>query len=417
MLTSGMRRLLGLGGAGILAIGVGATAATAAAHSRNFFKRERPPVLFVAAGSSGPGFGFGCSAAAFSSISAAVSAAPSGATIIVCPGTYAEDVTVEKPLTIEGIHATVAPDGSDASPLTPLTGGNNGFTVLSPWVTVRGFTVTGASSDGIAVFGDHARIEDNVVTDNGLGDTNNPGNGIDLDGSSFSRVSGNTVSGSGNGGIQLANDPDAAGLSTVCSALEISCAGITGTATHDVVVHNNVNNNPYACGILLVDHDGTDGSAANLTDGIYDNVVARNSVVDNADQGYGAGILLASEVPGGAVYDNLITRNDVSGNGLAGLTLHSHLGGVNQDLNGNVIIRNDFGTNNTKDEEASDPQTTGVFIGSEDHLDITVAQNTIHNDYYGVFTASPNGVTVHGLNTNHYVADTIAWYASSSYSG
>jgi hypothetical protein len=393
----------------MLVVGLTATAVTAS---------PRPPAtLYVGAGHSGLGHGFGCRHAGFSTISAAVAAARSGATIIVCPGTYVEDVTVEKPLTIEGRNATVAPAASDSSPLTPLTGGNNGFTVLSPWVTVRGFTVEGASSDGIAVFGDYARIEGNAVTNNGLGDPSNPGNGIDLDGSSYSTVSGNTVSGSGNGGIQLANDPDAAGLSTVCPALGISCNGITGTATHDSVVHNNVNNNPNACGILLVDHDGTDGSTANLADGIYDNVVQGNTVLDNALLGYGAGILLATEVPGGAVYDNLITGNDVSGNGLAGLTLHAHLPGVHQDLNGNVIIGNDFGTNNTKDEEPSDLQTTGVFIGSEDHLDITVADNIIHNDYYGVFTASPNRVTVHGLASNLYVHDTLRWYALDSYSG
>ena len=40
-----------------------------------------------------------------------------------------------------------------------------------------------------------------------------------------------------------------------------------------------------------------------------------------------------------------------------------------------------------KGEEPSDLQTTGVFIGSEDHLEITVEGNVIHDDYYGVFTA------------------------------
>ncbi len=363
------------------------------------------------------GHGFGCANPEYSTISAAVAAANPGATIIVCPGTYTEDVTIEKPLTIDGWAATVAPSASDTSPVTPFTGGNNGFTILNPWVTISGFTVEGASSDGLMVVGDHATITNNTVENNGLLDTNNPGNGIDLDGSSYSTVSHNTVSGSGNGGIQLANDPDAIGLSTLCPALGISCNGITGTATFDTVIDNNVNNNPYACGILLVDHAGTDGSTPDLANGIHNDVVAGNSVQDNADQGYGAGILLASEVPGGSVYSNLVIGNDVAGNGLSGLTLHAHLLGENQDLNGNVIVGNDFGTNNTKDEEPSDLQTTGVFIGSEDHLDITVQGNLIHNDYYGVFTASPNGVTVNGLAFNHYVDDTVPWFASSSYSG
>src|ERR1700677_2440962 len=140
MLNRSVRRLLSLGGAAMLVVGLIATAATAS---------PRPPAtLYVGAGHSSSGHRSGCNHAGFSTISAAVVAARSGATIIVCPGTYVEDVTVEKPLTIEGRSATVAPAVGDSSPLTPLTGGNNGFTVLSPWVTVSGFTVEGASSDG-----------------------------------------------------------------------------------------------------------------------------------------------------------------------------------------------------------------------------------------------------------------------------
>jgi parallel beta-helix repeat protein len=432
MLHKGAQLIIGFFAAFTLFIGLTASVA-AASPSPGFFQSGPQSTLYVAPGApvtptpdvSGGNAGFGnnnyghgsgCSNAEFSTISAAVAAANPGATIIVCPGTYTEDVTIEKPLTLIGSAATVAPSSSDSSPLSPLTGGNNGFTVLSPGVTISGFTVEGAGSDGLAVIGDHATIKNNIVTDNGLGDPSSPGNGIDLDGSSYSTVSGNTVSGSGNGGIQLANDPDAIGLSTICSALGISCNGITGTATYDSVIGNNVNNNPNACGILLVDHDGGDGPTANLADGIHNDVVQGNQVLNNALQGYGAGILLATEVPGGAVYNNLVSGNNVAGNGLAGLTLHSHMG-ANQDLNGNVIIGNNFGTNNTKDEEPSDLQTTGVFIGSENHLDITVFFNVIHNDYYGVFTASPDGVTVNGLAANAYVHDTVEWFASNSYTG
>jgi hypothetical protein len=39
----------------------------------------------------------------YSTISAAVAAAPAGSTVMVCPGTYAEQVTISEPLTLEGI--------------------------------------------------------------------------------------------------------------------------------------------------------------------------------------------------------------------------------------------------------------------------------------------------------------------------
>ena len=66
-----------------------------------------PATLFVPAG--------------YPTIGAAVAAAPPGYRIIVGPGTYPEDVTLTKPLTIMGHHATI-----DATNL------NNGFTVLRP---------------------------------------------------------------------------------------------------------------------------------------------------------------------------------------------------------------------------------------------------------------------------------------------
>jgi len=347
-----------------------------------------------------------CGHGGYPTITAAVNAVAPGGIVHVCPGTYVEDVTVNQPVTIQGFDATVAPDPSDSSRLTASTGQNNGFTVLSPGVTISGFTVTGATGDGILVLGDHALIEGNTVLDNGLSASAPPGNGINLDGSSYSTVRHNTVSGSGNGGIQLANDPDAAGITS---------QGVTGTATHDVVVGNDVVENPYACGILLVDHAGSSGVWPD-TKGIYDNVIQGNVVLNNAIKGYGAGILLATGAPGGAVYDNVVSGNEVAGNGLAGLTLHSHLSG--QDLNGNVIVGNDFGTNNLKGlyEEPSDPQTTGVFVGSKDPLTITVQDNTIHDDYYGVFTAGPS-VTVDGLSTNTFTNVTTSSGSTPVYIG
>ena len=53
---------------------------------------------------------------------------------------------------------------------------------------------------------------------------------------------------------------------------------------------------------------------------------------------------MATGAPGGAVYDNVVEYNYVAGNGLSGVTVHSHSPG--EDLNGNVIKGNVIGTNN-----------------------------------------------------------------------
>src|SRR5690348_8888509 len=55
--------------------------------------------------------GTGCASATFTSISAAVAAAPSWGKVVACPGTYHEDVLVQKPLELEGYGATINAKG------------------------------------------------------------------------------------------------------------------------------------------------------------------------------------------------------------------------------------------------------------------------------------------------------------------
>jgi len=341
---------------------------------------------------------------AFPSISAGLAAVAIGGTVYVCPGTYTEDVVVTKSVTLLGVGATVAPSASDTSPLSGIVG-NNAFTVLSDFVTIRGFTVEGATGDGILVIGDHALID--AVT--ALGNGND---GINVDGSSYSTVQNSTVSDNA-GGIELANDPATFPPGAVAA---LGVHGSSLTASYDTVSGNQVVGNPHACGILLVDHAGVSDAL-----GIHDNLVTGNVVVNNALSGFGAGILLASSVPGGAVWNNTVTDNTVSGNGLSGVTVHAHLSG--QNLNGNVITQNVIGTNNVRGGapyflEPSDPQTTGIFIGSNSPILITVTGNTISNDVYGIFEAGrPFYLNVLGATSNTFTHVAIPIGRSVTYFG
>lgn len=328
---------------------------------------------------------------AYPTISAGVDAVSPGGIVAVCPGTYTEDVVITKPVTLIGLGATVQPDASDTSPVAQLVGGNDAFTVLASNVTITGFTVQGATADGILVMGDRARIEHVTAQ-------NNTVNGINVDGSSRTTVRGNTITANG-GGIELANDPEAAG---------VSMPGSSGTASYDVISGNKVYGNPAACAIYLVDHAG------NGADGIHDNVISGNTVTDNATKGFGAGILLASPVPGGSVYDNTITGNTISGNGLPGVALHSHLPG--QNFSGNSVVGNTIGQNNILGLESDDTLTTGVFIGSQDPLDISVAHNTISDDHYGVFTAGQS-ITVSGGTSNTFTNVDVPFGSAPAFTG
>ena len=80
----------------------------------------------------------GCRHAGFTTIGSAVAAANPGDTVFVCPGTYAEDVQVTKPLQLQGYGATIN-----------ATGLTNGIVITSSYVGVSGFKVTGALAEGI----------------------------------------------------------------------------------------------------------------------------------------------------------------------------------------------------------------------------------------------------------------------------
>ena len=139
-----------------------------------------------------------CGAPSYTTITAAVAAAHPGGTVIACPGDYSEDVIVQQPVTIVGRGATVDPGSATNSPFYGEIG-NNAFTVVVPNVTIEDFTVTGASGDGILSAGNQSTFRDNLAENNG-------GTGIDLNGSSWSTISGNTAVNDVGGGYYLTND-------------------------------------------------------------------------------------------------------------------------------------------------------------------------------------------------------------------
>ena len=90
-----------------------------------------------------------CPAATFSTIQAAVTAASSGDTIQVCAGTYNENVSITKSLTLLGAQSGVDARGRSAaeSIVTPAAPGTATFTIaFSGLITVDGFSFVGGSA-------------------------------------------------------------------------------------------------------------------------------------------------------------------------------------------------------------------------------------------------------------------------------
>jgi parallel beta-helix repeat protein len=199
------------------------------------------------------------------------------------------------------------------------------------------------------------------------------GEGIHLMGSSFSVIAGNVSTGN-SGGILLSDE--------------------TGPTAHNRITGNVVTDNLYDCGVTLAGHNpgaAPNGVPAPKAAGIFGNLIGWNTITGNGTKGEGAGVVMATPLPGGAVYDNVIEHNKISKNGLSGVTVHSHVPG--QDLNGNVVTGNLIGVNNTVGDTDFAPhvdtETTGVLVGTVGPLSISVTGNVIVGNHFGIWTTGP----------------------------
>jgi nitrous oxidase accessory protein NosD len=324
--------------------------------------------VYVSPTGSSSGADTSCRTAGYSDINAAVAAAGSGGTVVVCRGTYRTQVVVTTPLNLEGRPgATINAKGQPPLKIgkTKLPG-SIGIGVLGASdVRVSGFHVSGAGFDAILVgLSSHVWVWDNVLTGNG--DV-----GVDVNGSSWSAVSHNISKNNGGGGFLIADD--------------------IGPTSHNAIIGNIARNNPGGCGVIVAGHS---------TAGVTDNLVAGNWLSHNGtlkSVGGGAGVVIATEVPGETLSGNTVIGNHIWGNGLAGVTIHAHLPG--QNLNGTRIIGNWISTNNTlgdpiglarapsskKNVAKPDPRTTGILVGTASAIKVQIAGNHITFNHYGIF--------------------------------
>jgi nitrous oxidase accessory protein NosD len=326
-----------------------------------------------------------CSTARYSDINAAITAASSGGTVVVCKGTYHTQAIVSKPLNLIGKSGAVI-NAKGQKPLaigTTKLPGSIGIGVLATKnVRVSGFKVVDAGFDAILVaLSSHVLVTGNVLLHNG--DV-----GVDINGSSWSQATHNISDSNTGGGFLLADD--------------------IGPNSHNEVSWNVASDNPGGCGVIVAGHS---------TFGVTDNLIAHNLLSYNGtlkSSGGGAGVVIATEVPGEKVTDNTVTGNIIYGNGLAGVTIHAHLPG--QNLNGNRITGNWIGTNNTlgdpidlttsptstKNVAVPDTRTTGILVGSASPISVQISKNYISGNHYGIFLEGVGKVVHASLRGNYF---------------
>lgn len=359
-----------------------------------------------------------CSSAGFSSINTAITDAASGDTVMVCPGTYHEAVSISgKVIHLVGEQATIAPTASPPSQGVVIDGSATSGSSL------RGFTITGAQLEGVLVEAtSDVSIVDNNVTANDQAcmpqsGTNDCGEGLHLRAVSDSSVLSNTVS-HNTGGIHITDGVPSGSI----GATAFGYTSPSGPSYGNLIAGNRVIDNVWDCGISLPSHnsfavnaspgipgtvaDGAPGTSNPTLGGVYDNTITENVIVGNGTASPGAGVLFAAPFPGTASYGNTATDNVILNNGNSGVTIHSHA--PFQDVNGNVIENNQIGRNNLLgDSDAGDPLTTGVLVFSDASAGASPVQGTvitnnhIVNDTDGIFLANASGTTT---TPNHYSA-------------
>jgi Right handed beta helix region len=330
-----------------------------------------------------------CKTARYRDINTAIAAVGAGGTVVVCAGTYDEQVVVTKSLKLFGRGATIDAKGQKPLKIGPQPlPGSIGIGVLgTSGVQVRGFRVTGAGFDAILV----AASSNVLVSGNylwGNGDV-----GVDINGSSHTQAIHNYSTRNEGGGFLVADD--------------------IGASSHNVVGWNTATRNPGGCGVIVAGHS-TAGVRGTV---VIDNWLSHNGTLKSS--GGGAGVVIASEVPGETVANTIVEDNHIWGNGLAGVTVHVHE--PNQHFNGTQIKGNWIGQNNTlgdpidlfastaknaKNFAVPDPRTTGILAATASSVTGTlIANNHISDNHYGVFLEALSTVktaNVAGLGTNRF---------------
>lgn len=365
-------------------------------------------VLFITASQSAvaathcvnPAGSGGC----YKTISLAVSHAAAHDVINVWPGTYKEDVIIGMPLSLIGsgagksvIDATGLPDGVFVD--------GYDHPGLSQ-VIVAGFTVKNAQFEGVLVVSaSDVTVRENTIESNdkvgpmftgaALGcpgqpafetdETGDCGGGLHLIGVSDSVVSSNLMTEDGDG-ILLSDE--------------------TAPSHDNLIIHNIARNNALECGIVFGSHPPVGSSAPYYAPhyGIYHNTVVANISADNGVQVGGAGMGLFSDGNGpGRVSGNVIIHNSLTGNGIGGVSLHSHVGPAfgapADDMDGNQIIGNYIAGNLADTDDTATPGRVGINInsggGGSPVTGTIISQNVIRDEDVDIALNTPATVSIH----------------------
>jgi parallel beta-helix repeat protein len=328
-----------------------------------------------------------CPDANFTKIQDAVNAASPGDTIIVCPGTYTENIDVNKD------HLTIrSEEGAETTIVQAVNSDDHVFEIAGDYVNITGFTVIGATGHYIAgiylYYADYCNIINNNILDNNLGIylcysrndsvTNNvfKNDGILIFGyntpSHYNThtMEGNTINGKplyyykNTNGIRVPEDAGEVILAS-CSDMTIeninvsySTVGIELAYTTDSkILHNVISNNMVGITLDWSSNNILTSNTVTLNNGgvslFYsaDNVISDNYVFQNMRK---TGAAIGISISGSSSERNRITNNSVTSNEDCGIVItqcnRNMIDNNTITSNGDFGIRMDYGNwNNVQD--------------------------------------------------------------------
>src|SRR5271156_5578768 len=368
-----------------------------------------------------------CGSPTFPTIQAAVTAAPAGSTINVCPGSYPEQVTIDKRLTLQGVASGTLNQAVVTAPSGGIVANTVSLATAYPiaaqiyvhdttGVTIANLTVDGSGNNGLTACGvpnligiyyqDATGLINNDVTRNQTsvppnGCAQGTGMGVFVQ-SGISLVTG----GAGTSTVTVLNSSvhdfqkngitgNEVGTQLTVTSNEVRGQGPTNGAAENGVqlgfgATGRVNGNTVIDDIWAPDISSDSGDAAT---GILIFDVAGATVVNNHVGNTQFGIAVAGDTTGEAD-DATITGNTLDGTLIFdGINVCGSSGGT---ISGNVI------SGSTQSGIHLDGTCTGVTSG-----DTTATGNTINEACAGILdgtagnTTSPNTF----FNTTNTVLD------------
>ncbi len=338
----------------------------------------------------------------YRSIQAAVDRAKEGNEIIVCPGTYRENIEVDKSVSIrsyKGVSDTI---------IEAKNSTDNVISITANKVNISGFTIRNSDADGIFL----NDADDCNLSGNNMYSTRN---GIFLLSSTNNTISHNTANCNNNSGISLEDSNDNLISNNIANSKQYNGIELN-LSNNNIIIENKASNNTQAAiGLLNSSKNTIRGNMANSSyygiglQSSNDNIIIDNNASNNVEDGIA---LFESS-------NNFIVRNTAINNYLTGIYLESSFDNVinNSTLKSNFVIGIllSASKNNTIEKNVAFNSVKGIYLDfssdniiknntlesinrnieiSESSNNNIIEENMISNSYYGIYVENSNNNTI-----------------------